>query len=150
MSALRSQRQQVCLLKSLSECTTSTMRHADTAAPCRVEDVPLSDKAFKAAYNDKTNVKWGADGSMSLLLSGVQGTRLQSLGGKNTYGMYQVKGRIPCAEGVVTAFYVSAWAWRDQVMAFMACHAWGTCCLAVLPWRRQRCLHCQSRAILSR
>ena len=99
------------------------MRHADPAAPCRVEDVPLSDKAFKAAYNDKTNVRWGADGSMSLILSGVQGTRLQSLGAKSVYGAYQIKAKIPCADGVVTAFYVSARAWREDPgsLSLVAC-----------------------------
>lgn len=71
-----------------------------------MEDVPLTDKAFKAAYNAGTNVRFAADGSMQLVLSGVQGTRVQSLGGYNTYGMYQVTAQIPCAEGVVSAFYL--------------------------------------------
>lgn len=70
-----------------------------------MEDVPFSAKAFKAAYNADTNVKW-ADNGMQLLLSGVQGTRVQSLGTKTTYGMTSVKGKIPCAEGVVSAFYL--------------------------------------------
>lgn len=79
---------------------------ADAATPCRVEEVPLTDKGFKAAYNAATNVKFAADGSMQLILSGVQGTRVQSLGDYHTYGLYQVKGQIPCADGVVSAFYL--------------------------------------------
>jgi hypothetical protein len=71
-----------------------------------VEDVPLSQFGFKAAYNAATNVKFAADGSMQLILSGVQGTRVQSLGTYHTYGMYQVRAQIPCAEGVVSAFYL--------------------------------------------
>lgn len=55
-----------------------------------MEDVPLSSVGFKPAYNAATNVRFAADGSMQLILSGVQGTRVQSLGGYNTYGMYQV------------------------------------------------------------
>lgn len=43
---------------------------------------------------------------MTLRLEGSEGTRVQSLGAKNLYGMYQVKGRIPCASGVVSAFYL--------------------------------------------
>lgn len=79
---------------------------ADAAAACRVEDISLSANNFKAAYNAASNVKFAADGSMQLILSGVQGTRVQSLGTPSTYGMYQVKAQIPCAEGVVSAFYL--------------------------------------------
>jgi hypothetical protein len=43
---------------------------------------------------------------MQLILAGTEGTRVQSLGSYNTYGMYQVKAQIPCAEGVVSAFYL--------------------------------------------
>lgn len=136
--------------------------HADAATPCHVEDVPLSNTGFKAAYNAATNIKFAAggevnllcfppfwqwqhdsgsrccqpnhttasvpspgaliltqpaaaplpapsypaDGSMQLILAGTQGTRVQSLGSYSTYGMAQVKAQIPCAEGVVSAFYL--------------------------------------------
>jgi hypothetical protein len=43
---------------------------------------------------------------MQLILAGTQGTRVQSLGSYSTYGMAQVKAQIPCAEGVVSAFYL--------------------------------------------
>lgn len=43
---------------------------------------------------------------MQLVLAGIEGTRVQSQGAKNTYGMYQVNAQIPCDSGVVSAFYL--------------------------------------------
>ncbi len=36
------------------------------------------------------------------------GTRVESMFARQTYGQFQVRARIPCSSGVVSAFYVSA------------------------------------------
>lgn len=41
--------------------------HADAATPCHVEDVPLANSGFKAAYNAATNVKFAAGREVHLV-----------------------------------------------------------------------------------
>jgi beta-glucanase (GH16 family) len=43
-----------------------------------------------------------------MVLAGYDGgTRVEATYAKQTYGQFQVRGRIPCGSGVISAFYVS-------------------------------------------
>jgi hypothetical protein len=45
---------------------------------------------------------------MQLVMNGLDGgTRVETNYSRQTYGQFQVRGQVPCAEGVISAFYVS-------------------------------------------
>lgn len=47
---------------------------------------------------------------MRMTMNGLDGgTRVHTTYPMQRYGQFQVRGQIPCGEGVISAFYVSTW-----------------------------------------
>jgi hypothetical protein len=83
---------------------------ASDTQSCTLQELPLSNTTgvFSVAYNPQNVVFGGAAGPgvMQLQLAGTEGTRVEYKGASTLYGQTQVTASIPCASGVISAFYL--------------------------------------------